>query len=290
MFRQITLLLVMALLILAVGTLVLYFRPSSTAVIHLKDGKQIEGEVTKKDKFVIIKPENGDEQLFTWEQISNLTEKESIYNKRLEDVTDLLELIAKLGILAAAGVFLIGLYQFNVGQKWKSEEFLAQMIKDFGNSSNVENAKQMIETLRFYPQGRKIRLYPERDSSDDIHISIEQIGNALGTKETQELTDDEMRIRVCFDAFFSRLERFEHYIESKLVTSESVYIYLNYWINILLNKEIIKGKVPKLDQEHQQWLLNYLEAYEFPKASRLLDRYRKQRGLRRYLNLIKGQD
>jgi hypothetical protein len=284
MFRQIIFLLGMVLVILAVGTLVLYLRPSSTATIHLMDGRQIEGEVTKKDKYVIIKPNNGEEQIFTWEQVNYLIGNEPIYNKRLDDITDLLELIAKLGILAAAGVFLIGLYQFDVGQKWRREEFLAQMIKDFGSSSNVENAKQMIEILRFYTQGRTIRLYPERESSGDIFVTVDQIGKALNTVPN-EINGDEMRIRECFDAFFSRFERFEHYIESKLVTSESVYIYLGYWINILLNKEIIKGKESKLSEEHLHWLLNYLVEYEFPKASSLLDRYNKKR---RYWNLMEN--
>lgn len=292
MFRQMILLLAIVLLLLAMGLIVLYLKPSAKLTVHFKEGitpRELTGEVTKRDKYIIVKPANdGDEQVFTWEQVASITGNEPSYNKRLNDVTDLVELIAKLGVLAAAGVFLVGLYQFDVGQKWKSEEFMAEMVRDFTKSTNVENAKKMIELLRFYPQGRKIRLYPE-DTPVEQFITPGHIGRALATARTEELTDDEMRIRECFDAFFSRLERFEYYIEARLVTSKSVDIYLNYWISILLGKETTMGAVPKLSGEHRGWLQSYVEVYEFPAVNRLLRRYRKQSLFSRYLK-IGGSD
>src|SRR5438552_3267465 len=146
MFRQIILLLGIVLLLLAMGLLVLYFKPNSTVTVYFKDNivpdNALTGEITKKDKYIIIKPKDAQEQVFAWDQVKSIVGDEPSYTKRLDDVTDLLELIAKLGILAAAGVFLIGLYQFDVGQRWKREEFLAQTVKDFNSSVNVENAKQ----------------------------------------------------------------------------------------------------------------------------------------------------
>lgn len=292
MFRQIIILLGIVVVILGFGLVILYLKPSAIVTVHFKEGiarADLTGEITEKEKYIIVKPvDGGQDQIIPWEQIANITGNEPAYNKRLNDVTDLLELIAKLGVLAAAGIFLIGLYQFDVGQRWKSEEFLADMIRDFGKSPNVENAKKMIELLMFYPQGRKIGLYPEKEVSDYQFVTVEQVGRALATAKTDELTDDEMRIRESFDAFFNRLERFEHYIESRLVTSRSVYIYLGYWINTLLGRETIKGQVPKLSQEHRQWLLDYLEMYEFPQAIRLLKRYRQQWPWSRYVRSLEG--
>jgi hypothetical protein len=286
MFRQMILLLGVVLFIVAFALVVLYLRPSSTLTVHFKEGvvpRELTGEVTKKDKYVVVKPAGGgEEQVFTWEQVANISGNEPAYNKRLSDVTDLLELVAKLGVLAAAGVFLIGLYQFDVGQRWKSEEYTADMVRDFTRSPNVENAKKMIELLKFYPQGRKLRLYPE-DTPAEQFVTVENVGRALSSAASSELTDDEMRIRECFDSFFTRLGRFEYYIEAKLTTARSVNIYLSYWINILLGKDTAKGKVPKLKGEYRQWLLGYADEQEFPAVGRLLRRYSGQRFLSRYM-------
>lgn len=285
--RQIVILVVVVAFFLSAILIVTpYFKATGRATVTFKDkdGKraQLTGEVTKKEKYVTIKPDEGGaggegaEQDIPWDQVELIAGQSSRNAEKISDVSDLLELIAKLGVLAAALVFLFGLYQYEVGQKWKREEFLAGTVNDFGGRTSVENAKKMIELLMFYPQGRKLRLYPDAPDAEQS-VRVENILSALDPDATYLLTDDEKQIRECFDAFFSRLERFEHYIESKLVEEDSVYIYLNYWINILMGRETVQGKGAMLDQNHLAALMGYVEYYEFPKIDDLLERYKDRR-------------
>jgi hypothetical protein len=87
-----------------------------------------------------------------------------------------------------------------------------------------------------------------------------------------------MKIRECFDSFFSRLERFEHYIESGLISERSVYVYLSFWIDALLGKTKLGAK-PRLKEEYRVWLMNYGKHYDFFMLESLLDRYKAGRRL-----------
>jgi hypothetical protein len=276
------LLLSIILVILFVGQILLYLRPKNSLKVNFKDGitpSEMTGEVTKKDRYVVIKPDgSSEEQVFTWDQIRNITGTEPSYSKRIDELADLFELVAKLGVLAAAGVFLIGLYQFDVGQRWKREEFLAGTVNDFGRRATVENAKKMLELLMFYPQGRRIPLFSEDDEADGQHVTVEDIRVALDPAKTEELNENQMKIRECFDSFFSRLERFEHYIESDLIGERSVYIYLSFWLNALLGETKTSAK-PLLSEDYRKWLMNYVRTYDFLMLESLLDRFRGDRGL-----------
>lgn len=280
MIRQVAFLLAIVIVILLLGQIVLYLKPEKSVTVHFKEGvapRELSGQVSKKDKYIIVKPDDGsEEQVYTWDQVRSISGTEPTYAKKIDEVTELIELLAKLGVLAAAGVFLVGLYQFDVGQTWKREEFLAGMVNDFGRRQTVENAKKMIELLMFYPQGRKIDLYPERENSEMVHVSVDQIGKALAPDLTNRLTDDEMRIRESFDSFLSRLERFEHYIESKLTSDQSVYIYLGFWIDALLGKGAEGRGEPRLKREYREWIRRYAHVYEFPMYERLLSRYSRE--------------
>lgn len=284
MFRQLIIVLGIIVGFLMVVQIGLYFRQKSNLTVTFKgaDIKPIRGEVTKKDKYIIVKPaEGGEEQIYTWDQVQSITGDEPSYNKTVGEVTDSIDLIAKLGVLAAAGVFLIGLYQFNVGQTWKREEFLANMVNDFGRRQSVENAKKMLELLMFYKQqGRKIDLYPERQGQPMQHVTVAQIEKALDPAKTDQLDDDEMRIRECFDSFLSRLERFEHYIENDLAKEESVEVYLGYWINTLIGKGVSPTAPPTLERPHREMIMTYAKRYEFPMIRQLLHRYEMDNGWR----------
>ena len=275
--RQILLIIIILTIVLTALTLVIpYFKLEGNATVHFKQGASPAsrtGEVTKKDKYIIVKPEGGPEEIYTWDQVQSITGTESVYSKKFSDISDLLELVAKLGVLAAALVFLIGLYQFEVGQTWKREEFLATTVDDFNSRTGIQNAKRMLEVLISYPQGRKIKLFSEEEVPGGSLVTAAQIEKALDPEQTDKLSPEEMKVRESFDAFFARLERFEHYIELKLASERSVYIYLSYWINALIGKETVPGKGPALKPGHTELLRNYVKRYEFPKLERLLERY-----------------
>jgi hypothetical protein len=279
--KQILILLAVFIVGLMLATLTLYLLPRKSVKVSFKAGvtpESVTGVVTKKDKYIVVQPDDGtDEQVYTWDQVQSITGTEPTYSKQFENVTGLLELLAKLGVLAAAGVFVLGLIQFEIGQTWKREEFLSDMVNDFGRRVSVDNAKKMIELLMFYRQGRLIDLSLSAEKPEMRQVTVERIEKALNPAMTEALDDEDMRIRECFDVFLSRLERFEHYIETRLVTEESVKIYLGYWINTLLGKGGVEGKVPQLDPKHVKLIRDYAAFYEFPMLEKLLQRYNGSR-------------
>lgn len=275
--KQILILLVIFIAGLMLSTLVLYLLPRQSVKVTFKPGVKPEsmtGAVTKKERYIVLQPDDGtDEQVYTWDQVQSITGTEPAYSKQFDNVAGLLELLAKLGVLAAAGVFVLGLIQFEIGQTWKREEFLSDMVNDFGRRVSVDNAKKMIEMLMFYPQGRKIDLSLSADTPEMVKVEPKDVEKALDPEKTDSLTDHEMRLRECFDVFLSRLERFEHYIESQLVSEGSVRLYLGYWINTLLGKGGVEGKDAKLDPKHVKLIRDYATHYEFPMLDKLLERF-----------------
>ncbi|HEX8722987.1 MAG TPA: hypothetical protein VF736_20375 [Pyrinomonadaceae bacterium] len=275
--KQILALLVVIVIGLLVADLTLYLLPRKSVKVTFKQGvkpESVTGQVTKKERYIVVQPDDGsEEQAYTWEQVQSITGTEPAYTKQFENVAGVLELLAKLGVLAAAGVFVIGLIQFQIGQTWKREEFLSDMVNDFGRRVSVDNAKKMIELLMFYPQGRMIDLSLSAEKPEMRKVYVGDIEKALDPAKTDLLTDEEMRIRECFDVFLSRLERFEHYIRSQLVTQESVQLYLGYWFNTLLGKGGVEGKEPKLKPEHAKLIRDYARFYEFPMLEELLNRF-----------------
>ena len=128
-----------------VGELINQLRGSELATVYLKPGlvekDTRDGEITKKDKYVVIRSDAYGEEVFTWDQVRYIAEKErGASSKRLDRTFDVIELVSKLGIAASVIVFLLGLYQYDQGQKWKREEFLAAAVKEFAEQSSVRSA------------------------------------------------------------------------------------------------------------------------------------------------------
>jgi hypothetical protein len=228
---------------------------------------ELSGEVTKKDKYITIKTEgDGKELVYTWDQIKSITESRQIRSRQVDEVVDWIEFISKMGIIAAIIIFLVGLYQYQQGQKWKREEFLAAAVKDFMASSRAGNARLMLDALHLYKKGISIQFNQDKEPQN---ISREEIICAIDTDTERDFDDKAIAIRDCFDAYFNHLERFEHYIRNELVSRNSVYTYLNYQIN-LLNED------SKLKDDYRRWVLRYAEFFEFPGVSALLKRYKKE--------------
>ncbi|HST50982.1 MAG TPA: hypothetical protein VLJ61_03145 [Pyrinomonadaceae bacterium] len=249
------------------------FKPKESAVVTLKpgivQGDKIKGEVSRRDKYIEVKPDQGPPEIYPWDQVVSITETNEILSQRIDRIIDWFDLISKLGILAAAGVFWIGLYQYDQGQQWKREEFLASTMHDFNDSLKIQNARQMLDSLKLYQKGgRPIKLYPDQKEFNDqyINVSGQTIRSALSTDDSKSFNLDEIAIRDCFDVFLSFLERFDHYIESGLVTKEAVFTYINYWIEML-------GTGNMMEKNDRDMLFKYVVAYKFNKVLCLLEKY-----------------
>ncbi|HEY0003615.1 MAG TPA: hypothetical protein VGB17_02305 [Pyrinomonadaceae bacterium] len=261
-------------LIVVIGELWTRLKPHEIAIVTLKpgivEGNKIEGEVDKKDKYLVIKPKDKPEAIYTWDQIVSITENRYEVSQEIERFFDRIDLISKLAALAAFGVLILGLYQYNEGQKWKSEEFLFGVVKDFMNSDNAANARLMLDSLYLHKKGTKLSLYSDNKSGNHIEaVSNEEIINALDTNLDEEFDKKALAIRESFDAYFNHLDGFNHYIKNGLVSEDSVYTYLNYQINLL-------GRKDRLKKAYRERILNYATVFEFTGTIGLIERYKKQ--------------
>ena len=124
MIRQLLLIAGVACFLLLLGVALINLKPADKVTVHFAQGiepQEIKGTVKKQEKYLIVKPENSnDELIFTWDKVKDISGEENYVSKRFSDVYDVTEFLTKLGALAAAGVFFIGLYQYEQGQQWIS--------------------------------------------------------------------------------------------------------------------------------------------------------------------------
>lgn len=277
-----TLLFVVSPLILAIASLLLlgevveHLKGKEMGTVFFKPGlveqDKREGEITKKDKYITIKTDQYGEEVFTWDQIRYISQKDQASSsKRVDQLVNLIELVSKLGIAASVLVFVIGLHQYNQGQKWKKEEFLAAAVKEFIERPSVRNGAQMLDSLALYPNGREIRLFPDEETHAKrvSHVSNEEIYNALTTKPDSTLDEKAMAIRDGFDNFLSYLIGFYHYLEQDLITKDALLSQIGYWFELL-------GPDGDLDCRHKRRVYAYADHFRYYHVEKLVQTYHKK--------------
>lgn len=155
--------------------------------------------------------------------------------------------------------FGIGVYQYAVSQKWKRAEFVAEQIKEFEADPEIKN---ILLALDWNNRSLKFSDAPEECFMANDVLLI----NALSVKNNFELS--ERLLRDAFSELLDRLERFEAYIQAGLVSQEEFQPYLDYWLNILGNRE--SGRKPA---EFYDALGSFLTAYSYQRARNLLARF-----------------
>jgi hypothetical protein len=242
------------------------------AIVHLKNSiansNVRDGEATKSDKYVTVTSPSHGKEVFAWEQIDYISEKDPTGSRRLDRIVDLIDLLSKFGLVATVLFFIVGLYQYGQTQKWEREKFLAAIVKEFHSSKRARNAKQMLESLAQYPAGRNIDLSESEEAQSRKLISNDQIFSALTTtpSELAGLSDDAVLIRESFDDFLSGLITFCHYVDQNLITKEALTSYIGYWIDLL-------GPTGKMDPKYKVRVLAYTDEYMGDYVESLIRKY-----------------
>ena len=155
--------------------------------------------------------------------------------------------------------FISGYLQYIKTQKWKRAEFVVKEVKEYENKEKIQLAMKMLDWNR--------TLYIVK--GEEIIIDDEILTVALRKHDKLNNFDSkEIFIRECFDDYFVSLERFNHYIESNLVTIQEFKPYLRYWLDIIGNKD--NDRKPT---ECRKAIFNYLETYDYSGVIKLLSRY-----------------
>ena len=264
--------------LLLIFVLILFYivsdiKSARPAIVHLKpnvaDSADREGGVTSTDRYVTVETDKYGKETFTWDQIQYISEKDAS-SRRLDRVVDLIDLLSKFGLVATVLFFTIGLYQYSQGQKWEREKFLVAAVKDF-DSKKARHAKQMLDSLAWYPPGRPIDLVEaERSEGREQLVTNQEIYSALTIKkeEVNSLVNKALLIRECFDEFLGGLVTFCHYIDQGLITKEALEAHLGYWIDLL-------GPDGRLDAEYKYRVLKYADEYMGHYVTTLLRKYYK---------------
>jgi hypothetical protein len=247
------------------------------AIVHLKAGVAgggiRDGEVTKSDKYVIVKSPSNGKEIFGWEQIEYISEKDPSTSKKLDQVVDLIDLLSKFGLVATVVFFMVGLSQYSRTQKWEREKFLTAEVKEFIDRKTNRGAMHMIDSLALYKTGRMVELFPETEEAKDrkVFITNDEIYAALTTNPHDNLDEKDIRaiaIRDCFDSFLSYMGTFHHYVQQGLITRDALSAHIGYWFELL-------GPKGSLAPAYKKRIFAYATKYGLTDFEKLVKRYSK---------------
>ncbi len=247
------------------------------AILHLKpniaEGGDRDGKVTTTDKYVTVETDTHGKEIFTWDQILYISDKDLSSSKKLDQIVDLIDLLSKFGLLATVLFFMVGLYQYGQTQKWEREKFLATIVKEFIEWKQNGNAMHMIDSLALYRVGRMVELFPDEEKSKDrkVFVTNEEICAALTPTPQDDLDQDDVRaiaIRDCFDSFLSFMGTFYHYVEHGLITKEALSAQVGYWFELF-------GPKGKISPAYKKRVLGYGRTYGLNDFERLVGKYNR---------------
>ncbi|MGB9367808.1 MAG: hypothetical protein WCE79_17530 [Xanthobacteraceae bacterium] len=167
---------------------------------------------------------------------------------------------SSLSAIFAVLIFAFAVYQYQRGESWKKNEFIAKLYKDLVDDPACQRAMWLLDW-----GDRRINFGSE--TSPNLHICTEPILLAALRKHDESGFDElEMAIRDTFDRFFMYIEQFERAMQNNLVDPARVYPYFAYWIDLLNGKRHLSAAL-------RQRVAEYVEHYGFRDVRRFLDRW-----------------
>lgn len=181
---------------------------------------------------------------------------------------DGLNALTVVGWSSTFSAFCVGLYQYWVAQNWKRTEFVASEVEKFFGDAQVSAALLLLDynIIRLDEQGKRTRTGGYVYTDDVVTRSL-----AIHTKNQDEIerfSDEEMVARLAFDALLTWLDRFDHHIDTGLITVADVRIHLRYWVTKLADPRS-RWKVA----EFYDALYLFAATYEYQGALTLFRRF-----------------
>lgn len=175
--------------------------------------------------------------------------------------------LALAGLIAGTVAFVAGLWQYREGQRWKRAEFAAAETKEMLASPETQIAFRLLDwnsnTYDLSAGGK----YPDlSDQWVDDEILTRAMAPHMRRPDGFDAT--EARIREAIDALLWYLQRFEHFLEAKLISVEDVQPHLRYWMRLIGDVQTNRKPAETL---HAIW--EYIDFYEFSDVQRLFGRF-----------------
>jgi hypothetical protein len=172
-------------------------------------------------------------------------------------------------------VILGGLYQYWNAQRWKRAEWVAAETESFFGDPKVMNALYMLDwnerrlpLLLATPESKRDYFTFEAELLLTAFYSKSTIPRDPNTGEEREFTEDELAVRDSFDRMLGRLERFEIFLEQRLVSFVDLQPYIAYWIDLIGDRNYGRKSSETIDR-----LWQYIDDYGFDKVQRLCRRF-----------------
>lgn len=185
--------------------------------------------------------------------------------------------------LVGAGIaFVLGLYQYVKAQRWKRVEFVAAEMKSFKENPATTGARIMLDW-----SVKTIPLYRFRGDDDEelVKVSYDVVSDALMVPPPG-FDKRECAIREIFDEFLEFLERFEGFINVRVVGEEEFSPYLHYWTKLLSGND---KHAPEATETVLPALWKFIGYYGLDKVLKFVERYDKlERKLRAAYDTGKG--
>ena len=147
-----------------------------------------------------------------------------------------------ISTVVAVIAFLMALHQWRTAQQWKRAEFVASEVKDAFSDPSVRTVLYLLDwNARYYdlrekddgPTELKKVLINDEMLTRALRIHWEGESGEELQKGKAGFTPTEERIRVVFDDFLGRLQRFAHFKEAELISNDDILPYWRYWLQAM---------------------------------------------------------
>lgn len=187
------------------------------------------------------------------------------------------------GTLATLATLAFGILQYRTAQLWRKKELIAKETKEFFADPLVKTAMRLMDWRAFkielprpdLPESERRVAVTGRVLADALRIhGFPKVGcddDKTVMEREAILLDDRFQpvavhIRDAFDRFLDGLERFDHFVESGLVSAADVEPYLRYWF------QVISGQRHQMEDRTQAALVQFIESYGYDGTVRLMER------------------
>lgn len=201
------------------------------------------------------------------ENISTMFTLDPADSEFLNTLDILIKIIAGSGGLL---LFFIGLRRYLRDQIWRRNEFVAKEMKDFNSDIMVKNVMSILDW-----GSRYVELFPGKPDYNEKFEKVDRplLKSALqyhklkiSKPSGEKFTPTEVAIRDNFDCFLSYFERFDHFIEAGLITTEELKPYLRYWIDAISER---------IEEDVRNFIYHYINEYHYKGTQRLFERFGK---------------
>ena len=172
-------------------------------------------------------------------------------------------------LIGAAGAFAAGLWQYRRSQQWKRAEWVAAEMRTFFDDPRIMNALHMLDWNR-----RELPLLlstsPNSQSSSFTYTAGQLLHALTSPTNPQQrpYKPEESCIRDCFDRLLDALERFESFINARLIEQADLAPYLAYWMRLLGDRNNGRKSPEVMDR-----LWTYIADYRFSGVQSVLRRF-----------------